>query len=92
MYIVFHSKKFKKALQKIERSGRFPIEEIRNIILKIATGEKLEEKYQDHKLKGGMSEQRECHIKNDLLLVYELNKKELILLTIDINTHSGLFK
>ena len=92
MYKVFYSKKFKKALKKIERSGVFPIQEIRDIIFKIASGERLEEKYQDHKLKGGMAEYRECHIKNDLLLVYELDKREFVLLTIDIGNHSKTLK
>ncbi|MBU1091758.1 type II toxin-antitoxin system YafQ family toxin, partial [Patescibacteria group bacterium] len=37
----------------------------------IASGEKLNKKYQDHKLKGCMSEYRECHIKSNLLLIYK---------------------
>ncbi|MBU1046680.1 type II toxin-antitoxin system YafQ family toxin [Patescibacteria group bacterium] len=92
MYKVFNSKQFSKSLKKIERSGKYSIQEIRDVIFIIASGKKLNIKYQDHRLKGDMNEYRECHIKSDLLLVYELDKKELILLTIDIKNHSNLFK
>ena len=91
MYTIIYSKKFKKSLKKIERSGLHSIQEIRSVVHKIASGGNLEEKYQDHQLQGKMLLNRECHIKNDLLLIYELNKDELLLLTIDIGSHSELF-
>ncbi len=92
MYRIVHSKKFKKALKKIERSGICPMKEIRDILHKRSLGKKLDEKYQDHQLHGKMSVYRECHIKNDLLSVYELNKDELVLLTIDIGSHPEIFR
>jgi len=38
-----------------------------------------------------MSIYRECHIKSDLLLVYQLKKDKLILLLVNIKNHSNLF-
>ena len=95
MYFIYHSKQYKKSLRKLIKSGKYKISDIKfieEIVCKISQGEKLDEKYNDHQLNGKMSMYRECHIKGDLLLVYELNKKELILLTIDIGSHSELFK
>lgn len=95
MYTIYHSRQYRKSLKRIIKSGRYNFSDlifIDKIIRKIALGEKLDVKYQDHKLNGKMLEYRECHIKSDLLLVYELDKKELVLLTIDIKNHSNLFK
>lgn len=50
----------------------------------------LPEKYRDHQLKGDMKRFRECHIKPDLLLVYEQFENEVIL--VRINSHSELFR
>jgi mRNA interferase YafQ len=95
MYLVYRSKQYRKSLEKIIKSGKYNLSDISSIdkvIKRIALGKKIDMKYQDHKLKGKMSKYRECHIKSDLLLVYELDKKELVLLTIDIKNHSNLFK
>ena len=34
---------------------------------------------------------RECHVKNDLLLVYQIKKQKLILLLIDLGSHQDVF-
>lgn len=49
----------------------------------------LEPKFKDHRLSGDFNHCRECHIKNDLLLIYQVLDDELRL--IDIGTHSQLF-
>ena len=62
------------------------------IIEKLSKGEVLEQKYNDHKLKGNYSEYRECHIKPDLLLIYKKKEDILILTYVDLGSHSELFK
>ncbi len=52
--------------------------------------EKLPSKFKDHKLSGNLKKYRECHIKNDLLLIYQLHEDTLTL--VDIGSHSQLFK
>ena len=49
----------------------------------------LEPKFKDHKLTGNFNHLRECHIKNDLLLIYQVFEDELML--VDIGSHSQLF-
>lgn len=57
----------------------------------LASGKKLDARYLDHQLSGELEDYRECHIKNDLLLVYQKHDNILILLLVDIGSHSQLF-
>ena len=92
MYEVLLSSKYKKSLKKIKRSGKYSISEIDKIIKIISFGENSDKKYKDHALKGKMKYLRECHIKGDLLLIYQIKNNKLILLLINIDSHSELFK
>ena len=91
MYYVILTSRYKKSLRKIKESGRYYISDIEKVVKIIASGKKLDEKYRDHSLTGSMSEYRECHIKSDLLLVYYFNHNELILVLVNIGSHSDLF-
>lgn len=93
MYQVIYYKTFEKSLRKLVKEGlkENVQEEIKTVIKRIARGERLEISYRDHKLNGEFSAFRECHIRGDLLLVYQIIKKELVLVVIDIGTHSELF-
>ncbi|EDP6224342.1 type II toxin-antitoxin system mRNA interferase toxin, RelE/StbE family, partial [Campylobacter jejuni] len=48
----------------------------------------LEPKYKDHQLK----DFRECHIKSNLLLIYQKHNNELELNILKLGSHSKLFK
>ena len=52
----------------------------------------LDVKYRDHALSGNYKNYRECHIKPDLLLIYKIEKAELVLYAVHIGSHSDLFK
>lgn len=47
-------------------------------------------KYKDHALKGNLKGIRDCHIRPDLILLYEKNNNELILTALRIGKHSEL--
>ncbi len=51
--------------------------------------EELPQKYSDHALKGNYQGCRDCHIKPDLVLIYEKINNDLLL--IRLGTHSELF-
>lgn len=69
------------------------------LIDKLANGETLEPKHNDHALSGNLQGTRECHIKPDLLLIYEkfddilqlnaLRKVKFIKFTTLQNTHES---
>lgn len=62
------------------------------LIDKLATGQPLEPKHKDHALSGNLQGFRECHIKPDLLLIYELCDDTLQLNALRVGSRSKLFK
>ncbi|MDN5127737.1 type II toxin-antitoxin system YafQ family toxin, partial [Aliarcobacter butzleri] len=64
---------------------------LKEVIIKLANNEILEEKYKDHKLIGDYLGCRECHIKPDLLLIYRIDNQVLELALVRIGNHSDLF-
>ncbi|EKD23745.1 MAG: Toxin-antitoxin system, toxin component, RelE family [uncultured bacterium] len=82
---------YKKSFKKLAKSGIFPVTEIDRVVDMLASGELLDKKYKDHQLRGEYKNYRECHILNDLLLMYRIENKELVLILIDIGSHSQLF-
>ena len=91
MYTIVYSTKFNKLYKKIRKSGRFFREDIENVVAILKQSKTLEYKYQDHALQGKFEGFRECHIKPDLLLIYKIEREILVLLLINIGSHSELF-
>ncbi len=91
MYFVYPLKNYKKSLNKIIHSGKIQIEEVDKVVEYISLGRKLPEKHKDHSLKGEWKGYRECHIRPDVLLIYQKQEDKLILLLINIGSHSELF-
>ena len=64
---------------------------IDEIIRTLSRGESLPSKNKDHALLGRWRGYRECHIQPDWLLVYKVDKDELILNLLRTGSHSDLF-
>lgn len=47
--------------------------------------------YLDHQLKGELKDYRDCHVKNDLVLLYRLIDDDKTLELYRLNTHSEIF-
>lgn len=93
MYQIVRTKDFEKSYKKIQRSGTLKAKTKANlseVVTLLALGKTLPAEYEDHQLGGELKAYRECHIKGDLLLVYQKNKSELVLILVDIGTHSYL--
>ena len=90
MYTLILTKRYIKQVRKIAKQGR-DLRSLAQIISFLESGAKIPDKYKDHQLKGDMAMYRECHVKNDLLLVYFKNESELVLILIAVGTHSNLF-
>ena len=52
----------------------------------------MDEKYADHPLKGKYASFRECHIRPDWLLIYRINREELVLTAQRTGSHSDLLE
>lgn len=68
-----------------------PISLLDEVIVLLANGEPLPEKYRDHALSGNWSCFRECHIQPDWLLIYRIENDILVLTLTRTGTHSDLF-
>jgi mRNA interferase YafQ len=94
MYEVIRLKKFEKAFDKIYKADRNRDKlklEFENIVDILSSGKSLDIKYRDHQLTGDMKDFRECHIKPDLLLIYQIQNDVLILTLVEVGSHSELF-
>lgn len=90
MYTIKPTSQFKKDLKLAQKRG-YKIQDITDIIKKLAAGEPLPEKHHDHALTGNFKGCRECHITSDWLLIYEISENKLILYLTRTGTHSDLF-
>jgi mRNA interferase YafQ len=96
MYRIFETSDFKKSYRALLESGQFKPRSkartaFREIIEYLKNDTRLPAHFRDHALTGDYAGYRECHIKGDLLLVYEKKEDVLILVLIDIGSHSQLF-
>jgi mRNA interferase YafQ len=64
---------------------------VESVVQILASGKKLDPRYKDHQTQGDFEGFRECHIRGDLLLIYKIEKDKLILVLINIGSHSELF-
>ena len=93
MYTIRRLKDFETSAKRLKNSGiKISVKnKIEHTIDLLASGQRLPDSYIDHKLNGEFEGCRECHIKGDLLLVYKIKKENLILVLVDIGSHSQLF-
>lgn len=92
MLSVIESKKYQKSLKIYVRHKSFSIAKLEKIIILIQKQTPLDPKYRDHKLKGKLEGVRECHIYPNVLLIYKILEKELVLLLVDIGSHPKLLE
>lgn len=94
MYTIVPTKRFARSLKKLARSGALKARakaDLKEVINSLAQGKRPAKGYRDHALSGDLSAYRECHIKGDLLLIYQQREDILILALVDIGSHSQLF-
>ncbi len=91
MYRIYYTNNFKKQLEKVLLSGRYTEFEINYVINILTSGKVLAPRFKNHKLNGEYSGFYECHIRPDLLLIYERDNNSMILTVISIGSHSELF-
>lgn len=89
-YTIRPTSRFVKDLKRVQKRG-YDISLLADVIKKLADGEELPQKNKDHALVGDFDGCRECHITPDWLLIYEINKGELVLYLTRTGTPSDLF-
>jgi len=88
IYSIFRTASFKKQYKKLSISDK---ELLKEVIILLAQSTELDAKYKDHKLTGNFKDLRECHVKPDLLLIYQINDDILELALVQVGNHNSLF-
>ena len=91
MYEIRPTKAYRKAYKRVSKHKDINLELLDAVIDKLASGAKLAVKHKDHQLTGELRNFRECHIHNDILLVYQKVEDVLVLVLVNIGSHSQLF-
>lgn len=81
---------FKKDQKRAEKQGK-DFELLHEVLKILIEGKPLPHKYQDHPLTGPWKGYRDCHITNDWVLIYKVDKKNKTLLLQRLGSHSELF-
>ena len=64
-------------------------EALTSVLQALTTDSRLDEKFRDHALSGNWQNSRDCHIKTDLVLIYQKPDAETLLL-VRLGSHSEL--
>ncbi len=91
-YEIVKTRRFKTAYKRVKNLKGFSEKIFIGVVEVLATGEKLDAKYRDHKLTRNLKDFRECHLAPDILLIYEIDDGVLILTLVSIGSHSQLFE
>lgn len=65
---------------------------IKDVIKTVIFRQKLDSTFYDHKLGGDQKDRRCCHLRGDWVLVYKIDKKNLILHLYRTGTHARIFR
>ncbi|MBC8587453.1 type II toxin-antitoxin system RelE/ParE family toxin [Paratissierella segnis] len=90
MLTISYSTRFKKDYKIIKKRG-YDIALLEEVLELLCTEQFLPQKYRDHDLTGNYEGHWECHISPDWLLIYKIEKEELLLALTRTGTHSDLF-
>ena len=90
-YEIHYTATYRRDLKRIAKRG-LDLSLLKEVIIQLAEGNKLDTKYRDHELVGTYRGRRECHIQPDWLLIYEYDRGNLILILTRTGTHSDLFE
>ncbi len=91
-YTVVSSKKFRRQLKQLKRSGRpQTVSELEVVVDLLSNGAQLPPSAHNHKLSGKLADFYECHIEPDWLLMYRRYDDILVIELFATGTHSQLF-
>ena len=81
---------FRKDLKRLRKRGA-DMKKLDDVLQTLCAEEPLSEKHRDHALVGDYIGFRECHVTPDWLLVYAIDKGQLILTASRTGSHADLF-
>lgn len=88
-YTVQTTTKFDRSVKRLTPKDK---DMVWDVIYMIASRKSLLASYKDHPLKGNKRGLRECHVKNDLVLTYTLDRGVMVLTAVDVGSHSSVLR
>lgn len=88
--IKYHNK-FKRDLKTLKKRN-FNMKLLKDVVILLSNEQSLPEKYLNHNLIGELKGYMDCHIQNDWVLIYKVDKNVSLLSLYRTGTHSDLFK
>ena len=85
------TKKFDRDLKRIKKRN-LDLSLMDEVVQTLLEEKPLDPKHNDHALKGDYAGFRECHVRPDWLLIYQVDKGNLILTATRTGSHSDLFE
>ena len=89
-YKPMYTKRIKKQLKLLAKRG-YDMNLFKSVVGMLIDGKSLPSNHRDHSLHGDRRGYRDCHIHNDWILIYKLDKNVLTLILSETGTHSDLF-
>lgn len=83
------SNKCKKDLRRAKKRG-LDLNDFFAVVEMLQRRETLPVRYRDHALTANRTGLRDCHIRPDWILIYEIRETELVLLLVETGSHADL--
>ena len=80
---------FGKDIKRMGKRGK-DLKKIKEVVRKLAAGERLDPRHRDHQLQGEWKDFRDCHVEPDWVLIYSADEKSVCLER--TGTHADLFE
>ena len=93
MYQIYYTGQFRKDLKLIKKRSLSDFDSLRAIVKILETGGHLSlpAKHRPHILSGNFTKHWECHVSNDLLIIWLQNDSEKTVILVRAGSHSDLF-
>ncbi|MCL2055465.1 MAG: type II toxin-antitoxin system YafQ family toxin [Oscillospiraceae bacterium] len=90
-YTPYYTNQIKKQIKLLKKRG-YDMSLFKEVVNMLLDGVTLPVEYRDHPLKGDKRGYRDCHILNDWVLIYKIDKKVLTLILSETGTHSDILE
>lgn len=88
---IFPSSRYKRDLKRIRNNPKL-LADLTRVIADLAADKPLDPLCRDHELSNNWSGYRDCHVRPDLVLIYQKTDSELKILRLErLGSHSELF-
>lgn len=81
---------FEKDVKRLQKSGRYDLNKLKQVMITLINRQPLTELYRNHKIKE-FENRWDCHIQGDWVLIYEIDKAKNTIYFVRTGTHAEIF-